>query len=147
MAYFKDLFQGGYSLLSGMAVTFRAFMQPTVTVHYPRQKIEVTPNIRGRLSLVVNSETGTHQCISCGRCARECPTACISLKGVKEEGVKGKKLVQYQYDYTRCSLCGTCVDVCPVDAIVFSNHYELASFNKEDFHYDLLREVDPNAVS
>ena len=140
--YFQDLFSGGKSLVSGMLVTFKAFMKPTVTVHYPRQKIDVTPNIRGRLKMLLDEETRSHRCISCMRCARECPSSCIELKGEKQEGVKGKVLVKYTYNYTFCSLCGSCVDACPTDAIDFSNEYELASFSKADFHFDLLREVE-----
>ncbi len=140
-AYFHDLYYGSKSLLTGMMVTLKAFMQPTVTVHYPRQKIEVTPNIRGRLELIKDSETSTHKCICCNRCAKECPSSCIDLKGEKQEGVKGKVLIKYEFDYTRCSLCGNCVDVCPVDALDFSNDYELASCSKQDFYFDLLKEV------
>ncbi|MEH0020415.1 MAG: NADH-quinone oxidoreductase subunit I [Desulfobacter sp.] len=139
--YFSDLYTGAKSLLSGMAVTFKAFMAPTVTVHYPREKIDVTPNIRGPLTLIKDPETGTHRCISCNRCAMECPSSCIDLKGEKQEGVKGKVLVKYVYDYTTCSLCGNCVDVCPVTALDFSSEYELASVSKEDFYFDLLKEV------
>ncbi len=140
--YFHDLFSGSKSLIAGMAVTFKAFCQPIVTTQYPREKIDVTPNIRGRLELVKDTESATHRCISCGRCARECPSSCIDLKGEKQEGVKGKVLVRYEYNFTLCSLCGSCVDVCPTDALAFSNAYELASFVKEDFHFNLLEEVD-----
>ncbi|MFH2092557.1 MAG: 4Fe-4S dicluster domain-containing protein [Pseudomonadota bacterium] len=139
--YFHDLYSGSKSLLSGMLVTFKAFVQPIVTVQYPREKIDVTPNIRGRLELVKDSETGSHRCIVCNRCANECPSSCIDLEGEKQEGVKGKVLIQYVYDFTRCSLCGNCVDVCPASAIGFSCEYELASLCKEDFMFDLLKEV------
>lgn len=142
--YFTDLYTGSKSLLSGMLVTFKAFIQPTVTVHYPRQKIDVTPNIRGRLELVVDPDTHSHKCIVCTRCAKECPSSCIDLEGVKQEGVKGRVLSQYVYNYTTCSLCGNCVDVCPAAAIQFSCEYELASFCKEDFIFDLLKEVEEN---
>ena len=140
-AYFHELVTGSKSLLTGMLVTFKAFIQPTVTVHYPRQKIDVTPNIRGRLQLVKDFETLSHRCICCNRCAAECPSSCIDLTGEKQEGVKGKVLVFYEYDYTTCSLCGTCGDVCPSGSLEFSNEYELASFSKSDFYFDLLKEV------
>ncbi|MBF0397930.1 MAG: 4Fe-4S binding protein, partial [Desulfobacterales bacterium] len=39
------------------------------------------------------------------------------------------------------SLCGICVESCPKDAIYFSNEYELASFSKDDFHFDLLQRL------
>ncbi len=127
-----------------MLVTFKAFIQPTITVQYPRQKIDVTPNIRGRLELLIDPETQTHRCISCNRCAKDCPSSCIDLKGVKVEGVKGKVLNRYIYNYTTCSLCGNCVDVCPVNAIDFTSEYELASFSKADFIFDLLKQVEEN---
>ncbi len=139
--YFHDLYRGSKSLLSGMLVTLKAIFQPTVTVQYPREKIEVTPNIRGHLTMVLDPETHTHRCIVCNRCAKECPSSCIDLSGVKEEGVKGRVLSRYVYNYTSCSLCGNCVDVCPTKAIEFSCEYELASFSKEDFIFDLLKEV------
>ena len=44
-------------------------------------------------------------CISCGACASECPTECIS------EG-DGK----YVIDADACIECGSCAAVCPVDA-------------------------------
>jgi ferredoxin len=46
------------------------------------------------------------ECISCGACEAECPTAAIS------EGD-----TQYVIDADACIDCGACVDVCPVDAI------------------------------
>lgn len=142
--YFQDLYTGGKSLLAGLGVTFKALIQPTVTVHYPREKIPVTENIRGRLRLVVDPETRSHRCISCGRCQRECPSMCIDLASVKNEDGKGKRLNRYIYDYTTCSLCGNCVDVCPVSALAFSSEYELASFDKDDFIFDLLGEAEEN---
>jgi len=142
--YFRDLYMGSKSLLTGMGITFKAVFQPMVTVQYPREKIEVTPNIRGRLFMVKDTETHTHRCIVCNRCANECPSSCIYLEGVKQEDVKGRVLSRYVYDFTTCSLCGNCVDVCPVSAIAFSCEYELASFSKEDFIFDLLKEVEEN---
>lgn len=141
-AYFKDLFEGAKSLVVGLGCTLKTFRQPMVTVHYPRQKIDITPNIHGPAELVLNPKTGTHTCISCGMCQRECPSGCISLKGEKREGVKGKVLVDYRLDFTRCSLCGTCVETCPTNALTFSNDYELAGFSRSDFHFDLLKKLE-----
>jgi len=51
-------------------------------------------------------------------------------------------LTSYLLDFTKCSLCGICVEVCPTSALEFSQEYELASRNIEDFHYDLLKRLE-----
>lgn len=141
-AYFKEIYTGGKSLLVGLGVTFRQLVKPVVTVQYPREKIEITPNYRGHIELVKNLETGKSKCIVCGLCAKNCPSSCIEVKGEKREGVKGKALVRFMLDFTKCSLCGLCVESCKSDAIVFSNEYELAGFSREEFYFDLLERLE-----
>jgi len=140
--YFKDIFTGGKSLVKGLTVTFKALISPTVTVQYPREKIDITPNYRGHIELIKNPETGTHQCIVCGMCARECTSDCITVEGEKREGVKGKALTRYDLNFTTCSLCGSCVDICPAGALRFSHAYNLAGFAREDFYFDLLKRLE-----
>ncbi len=48
----------------------------------------------------------TDSCISCGICADECPTGCIS------EGPS-----HYGIDQDNCIECGSCQSSCPNDAI------------------------------
>ena len=139
--YFKELVVGGKSLIVGLGVTLKAFFQPIVTTQYPREKIDITPNYRGHIDLIKDSKTGTYRCISCGMCARECPSGCITVKGKKVEGQKKKALAVFTLDFTKCSLCGICVETCPADAIDFSNDYELAGFTKEEFYFDLLKRL------
>lgn len=45
------------------------------------------------------------ECISCGVCAGECPTNCIS---------EGDAI--YVINADECIDCGNCANVCPVDA-------------------------------
>jgi NADH-quinone oxidoreductase subunit I len=141
-AYFSELFTGAWSLIVGMKVTIKALFSPVVTVQYPRQKIEVTPNYRGHIDLIKDPETGTHKCITCGSCMRECPSDCIVVEGEKREGVKGKVLTLFTLDYTKCSHCGACVEVCPTDALEYCNDYEVAGSAREDFHYDLIKRLE-----
>ncbi len=141
-AYFSDLFTGAWSLIVGLKVTLKALFSPVVTVQYPRQKVDVTSNYRGHIDLVKDPETGTHRCITCGMCMRDCPSDCIYLEGEKREGVKGKVLTLYTLDYTKCSHCGACVEVCPTKALDYCDDYEVAGFAREDFHYDLLKRVE-----
>jgi NADH-quinone oxidoreductase chain I len=140
--YFSLLFIGAKSLLVGLGVTLRALLSPTVTVHYPRQKIAVTPNLRGHTLLVKDPETGSHRCIACMLCQQNCPSGCITVEGEKREGEKKKALTGYRLDFTKCSLCGICVEVCPTGALDFSNDYELAGFSRAEFHFDLLQRLE-----
>jgi NADH-quinone oxidoreductase subunit I len=74
-------------------------------------------------------------------CERACPSGCISIGGEKKEGEKKKTLTLYKLDFTRCSLCGCCVEACNFGAIDFSKEYNLASTRKEDYYFDLLKRL------
>ncbi len=49
--YFSEIYTGGKSLVEGLGVTFKALFQPIVTVQYPREEIDITPNYRGHIDL------------------------------------------------------------------------------------------------
>ncbi len=138
------MFTGAKSLLVGLGITFREMLRPVVTVQYPRQKIDITPNFRGHTELVKDPETGTHRCIVCMMCDRDCPSNCITVVGETREGAKGKVLTSYRLDFTKCSLCGICVEVCPTTALCWSHEYRLAGPGRKDYHYDLLRRLEEN---
>ena len=44
----------------------------------------------------------------------------------------------FHLDYNYCSLCGLCVQNCPVESLRFSQDVYLAGFTKQEFEYDLL---------
>jgi len=140
--YFLDLYTGAKSLLVGMGVTLRALFQPVVTVQYPRERIDITPNFRGHTELVRDPESGSHRCIVCMMCEKDCPSGCITVKGESREGVKGKVLTSYHLDFTKCSLCGICVEVCPTVALEYSHEYDLAGFSADEYRYDLLKRLE-----
>ncbi len=137
--YFSDLLNGARSLIEGFGVTLKALLSPPVTVQYPRETIPVSAGYRGHIELIIDEESGSHRCISCGTCARTCPSRCIEVKGEKPEGGKRKELARFQLDFTRCSLCGTCVEVCPVTALRFSRVYGQAGYTREEFMIDVLK--------
>ncbi len=124
-----------------MEVTFKEFFKPTVTVQYPYETLTMTERYRGHVELIENDE-GKPNCIVCGLCQRACPSACITLAGVKPEGEKKKVLTKYILDFTRCSLCGSCVESCNFNALEFSKEYNLASTRREDFIFDLLQRLE-----
>lgn len=59
------------------------------------------------------------KCISCSRCAKDCPTEAIVMKefGVNE---KGRPIKRPVIDKEKCVSCETCVEVCPKDALTMS---------------------------
>lgn len=136
--YFFDLYQGTKSLFVGLGVTFKEMVKPTVTVHYPREILTITPNYRGHIVLVADDKTGSTRCITCGMCVKSCPSACITVRSEKPEGSKKKILTGFDLEFTRCSLCGICVETCPTGAIAYSQEYNLAGFTREEFRMDLL---------
>ena len=82
----------------------------------------------------IYDDNGTHKCIACGSCERNCPNQTISItKRMVDlpDGKKKMKLDKYTYDLGSCTFCGLCVQVCPTNAIRFSNDFEQAVFTRE----------------
>jgi len=141
IAYFSQIYYGLISLFEGLGVTFKEFFKPTVTVSYPYETLTMCDRYRGHIELKANEE-GKAACVVCGMCERACPSNCISLAGKKPEGEKKKVLTKYVLNFTKCSLCGSCVEACNFDALEFSKEYNLASRRKEDFIFDLLQRLE-----
>ncbi len=143
MTFILNIIQGAISLVSGLCVTTKAFFSPVVTVQYPRQTVaKISPRFRGHTKLVEDEERpGRTKCIVCGMCERSCPSkSIIKVEGEKLEGEKKKTATVYILNFTTCSHCGLCVEICPADALAFSADYNPASYDKEDFCYDLVKE-------
>lgn len=140
-AYFSEIFQGLWSLFIGLGITFKEFFKPVVTMPYPYETIKMPDRYRGHVELIEDEE-GKPKCVVCMACQRACPSNCITLDGEKPEGSKKKVLTSYQLDFTRCSLCGSCVEACNFEALTFSKEYNLASTRKEDFYFDLLKRLE-----
>jgi len=139
----RDLLTGFGSLLTGMRITLQQFFKPPVTVHYPHEALKMPKRYRGHILLVRDPETGKSVCIACKACEKACPSDCIVVEGIKREGDKKKSVTDFKLDFTKCSLCGSCVEVCPVDALEFSKAYNLASTSKEAFYQiDLVKRVE-----
>lgn len=142
MSYWKEIIEGGWSLVEGMRVTVRRLVSPVVTVQYPRKELTLSPAYRGHIELKVFPETGTHRCIACGTCQRTCPSGVIKVQGVKSHARAPKIATHYVIDFTRCSLCGLCVECCPTQTLQYSTEYELEEPNRWGGVYDLMARLE-----
>lgn len=141
---FLEVCSGFNSLLTGMRITLQQFFKKPVTVHYPHESLKMPKRYRGHITLVRDPETGKALCIACKSCEKACPSDCIVVDGVKREGEKKKSVSEFKLNFTTCSLCGSCVEVCPIEALEFSREYNLASTSKERFfQIDLYKEGAP----
>jgi len=140
--FLHELLSGFGSLLTGMRITLGQFFKPQSTVHYPHESLKMPKRYRGPIILVRDQATGKSLCIACKSCEKACPSDCIVVEGVKREGEKRKSVTEFKLDFTKCSLCAACVEVCPVDALDFSKEYNLASTSKEAYYQiDLYQRV------
>lgn len=139
ITYFKELFGGIKTLLTGMKVTGYYFVHPKeiVTQQYPenRKTLKMFDRFKGRL-VMPHDENNQHKCTGCSICELNCPNGTIEVINrtiETEDGKKKKELDQYIYKLGMCTFCGLCVKVCPQDAIDFAPEFELAVFNKNLF--------------
>jgi NADH-quinone oxidoreductase subunit I len=143
----KEIATGFNSLITGMRITIGQFFKPTVTVQYPHESLKMPERFRGHIELVRNPETGKAVCFACKLCERACPSDCITVEGAKLDGAKKKSVTQYVLDFTKCSLCGSCVEACRDGAIRYSHEYNLASTNKEDYIMDLFKRLEDERLA
>jgi NADH-quinone oxidoreductase subunit I len=141
----KEIVTGFNSLLTGMRITMGQFFKPSVTVQYPHETLPIPARFRGHIELVRDAETGKAICFACKLCERACPSDCITVDGAKLDGAKKKSVTLYKLDFTKCSLCGSCVEACRDGAIRYSRDYNLAGLSKEEFVMDLFAKLQAEA--
>lgn len=77
-------------------------------------------------------------CTSCMLCIRACPVWCLDLDAhleVRQEGGRRRSslhLDRFSIDYQTCMMCGLCVDVCPFDALLWSDEPSPLTFEWVD---------------
>lgn len=139
---FTEVYSGLKSLFIGMRITIGQFFKPIVTVQYPYETLKIPARFRGHIELVRDPATGQPKCFVCKLCEKACPSDCITVEGIKPEGARRKTVTSYRLDFTKCSLCGSCVEACRDGAIRFSREYNLASTRKEEYIMDLFQRLE-----
>jgi len=94
----------------------RNFTGKSATRLYPFEEREPFENARGELKLHVDD------CIFCGKCAKKCPSQCISVS---------RPEASWEFDPFACVFCGVCVDVCPKTCLVQDGKYLAPSQNRQ----------------
>ena len=145
--WLADLWEGFYTVLVGMKITWRHLFVDKVTLHYPEEKWTLPPKSRMRLFMKYED------CIGCGQCARACPVDCIYIKTEKRPPTKPAiwaadgtpiKLDTHVFDIdmSLCCYCNLCTYPCPTNCIYMTPEYEFAATDLTSHLYHFAK---PNA--
>jgi NADH-quinone oxidoreductase subunit I len=134
--YFGEIISGVRSLLKGMSVTGYYFLHPKeiITQQYPenRDTLNIPEIFRGEL-IMTHNENNEHKCTGCSACQLACPNGSITIISDKIETESGKKkkiIDKHIYNLAMCTFCNLCVRACPTDAIIMSNGFEHAVYDR-----------------
>jgi NADH-quinone oxidoreductase subunit I len=132
LTWFKDVWEGFWTVLVGMKITWRHLFTQKVTLQYPEEKWQLPPKSRMRLFMKYED------CIGCGQCARACPVQCIYIKADKRDpkatpifAANGQPIkldvTVFDIDMSLCCYCNLCTYPCPTDCIYMTPEYEFAT--------------------
>ncbi len=144
LKYISGIYTALKSLLIGLTVTWKELWTKKVTMQYPENRETLVISDRWRAELIMpHDDNNEHACTACGICMMNCPNGTINVisKMVEtEEGKQKKALDKHIWDYGMCTYCNLCVITCPSDAIIFSNDFEGAVYNREKLVHQLNKE-------
>lgn len=134
--YFGELFSGVRStcgsFLTAMPYLFSAGdLRKEVTEQYPdpissKTADDLPSRSRGLLHNDIN------RCTGCRECEKICPTGSIRVDA--ESGMELAKawVSTFDIDFSRCVLCGLCVEACAPQSLVHTRGYERAVYELSD---------------
>jgi NADH-quinone oxidoreductase subunit I len=138
MSYFSDIYNGIKTLLTGMSVTGKYFVnapKEIITQQYPdnRQTLKMFDRFRGEV-VMPHDEENFHRCTGCQSCEIACPNGSIEIiwdRQVDPETGKKKKMIdKHIYHLSMCTMCGLCIEACPTDAIVWAQNFENSVYDR-----------------
>lgn len=139
------------SIFTGMGVTMRHLLQPSVTIQYPDERDIIPEGARSRLYVNIDD------CIGCKLCERACPVNCIDIETVQatSDVDLGKTstgnpkrfwLTQFDIDMSKCMYCDLCVVPCPTECIYMVPEYEYSEYDRDNLLYQF-SELDAEKAS
>ena len=169
--------KGLWSLAVGLRITAVELVKPQITVHYPRQEVKNLAYLprphRARAAGCGPPDAALHHVLALcrqlplalhhpaharqGRGGRPGrgpgPAACAGRPGAlfpapapPPDQIE-RVLDVYRLNYSLCSLCGLCVQNCPVDAIRFTGNAYLVGTTRQTFDIDLLARLRQRAAA
>lgn len=138
MGYFSNIYNGIKSLLTGMSVTGKVFLNArkgTITQQYPenRETLKMFDRFRGEVVMPHDKEN-EHRCTGCQKCEIACPNGSIEIVWDRvvnpETGKKKKEIDKFVYHLGLCTMCSLCIEACPTDAIVWAQNYENSVYDR-----------------
>jgi len=123
-------------IMQGMALTLKRLFSKPITRQYPQEKPPIQLGFRGQHALVRDPETGGSKCIACMRCVTVCPSRCIHIRYQVDEEKNCRVVESYDIEALRCVYCGFCEEVCPVNALVLTEVFEYAAYDRESIFFD-----------
>jgi NADH-quinone oxidoreductase subunit I len=134
--YIAEIFNGIWTLLTGMKVTAKYFFTPwkNVTQQYPenRETLKMFERFRGEV-VMPHDENNQHRCTGCGICEISCPNGSIEIISktiLTEDGKKKKVIDKHIYNLGMCTLCNLCIRSCPSSAIFMDQTFEHAVWDR-----------------
>ncbi|HEY7924606.1 MAG TPA: NADH-quinone oxidoreductase subunit I [Vicinamibacteria bacterium] len=138
--WLRNVWDGFFTVLVGMRITWRHLFTKSVTLQYPSEKWPLPPRTRMRLFMKYED------CIGCGQCVRACPVSCISMKTEKRPSDAKPiwastghpiklDVTAFDIDMSLCCYCNLCVYPCPTFCIYMTPDYEFATRNLTEHLY------------
>ena len=128
----------GIGALRGLRTTLGVMFRRPVTVEYPYKRLKFAPVYRGGFTFY------PQKCIGCKLCQNACPNGVITVKTQRGEGKK-MQLVGYEMDLQYCLYCGFCQEACNKDALVMTDHVDLAIYDRRYLKMELAAGLVPGA--
>ncbi|SMO64550.1 NuoI/complex I 23 kDa subunit family protein [Fodinibius sediminis] len=125
------------TIFTGMGVTMRHLLQPSVTLRYPEERDELPSGARSKLFVHIDD------CIGCKLCERACPVNCIAIETVQatKDVDLGKTstgnpkrfwITTFNIDMSKCMYCDMCVPPCPTECISMVPEYEYSEYDRNN---------------
>ena len=126
----------GKGLLTGMSVTWKHLWGKKETFCYPEEKLPMTDNFRGG-----NLAMDWRVCICFSMFVNACPNKALDLE-IVQDAKKKRHMKSYVHKSGRCLYCNLCVEVCPVNTLVWDKDYAISTWSKETMTHDAMTDAD-----
>lgn len=130
----KTFFVNIWQLIRGFFTVFIHAFRHRVTLEYPEKRAVLNDRFRGCLTIDIS------KCSGCGICKSVCPCfgviniekTVLNDEAINSELTSAKpRLSSFSIDTAQCIFCGNCVQNCPNHALVMTQNYELANYDKK----------------